>query len=135
MREFFQSCTTLAFSLSLLSLKLVDDVTSMDGDEFRGAATRAVEAVSGAAVDQLGPRLRSTFRNLNDVQRGVVGIMFDLSLALAASGVRRLADETGAYRRGRRSGIDQGDIRGGGTREYRHHAASTTSTTFGGVER
>ena len=113
MREFLQSCTTLAFSLSLLSLEMVDEMTSLESHEFRGAATRAVDSVSNAALDQLGPRLRTTFRALNDVQRGAVGIMFDLSLAMAKYSLHRLGDESGPARRGRRYGIDDGNLRRG----------------------
>jgi hypothetical protein len=91
MREFLQSCTTLAFTMSLLSVELIDKITSMESGEVTGAATKALDAVSNAAVDQLGPRLRSTFSGLNDVQRAVVGIMFDLSLQLAKNGLNRLA--------------------------------------------
>src|SRR5450631_2041544 len=98
MREFFQSCTTFAFTMSLLSVELMDKITSMESGEFKGAATKALDTVSNAAVDQLGPRLRSTFRGLNDVQRAVVGIMFDLSLELARNSLHRLAGEGGTHR-------------------------------------
>jgi hypothetical protein len=98
MREFFQSCTTLAFTMSLLSVELMDRITSMESGDFKGGATKALDAVSNAAVDQLGPRLRSTFRGLNDVQRAVVGIMFDLSFEFARNSLNRLADEGGPDR-------------------------------------
>ena len=133
MRDFFQSCTTLAFSLSLLGFDLIDDFSSMESREFRGSATRAVDAVSQAALDQLGPRLRLTFDSLNEIQRGVVGIMFDLSLAMAKATVNRLGDGTHAadapigipgeteprhrYRRqgrhGKRHNVDERDIEEG----------------------
>ena len=105
MREFFQSCTTLAFSMSLLSLELMDKITSMERREFRGAAN-TLEAVSNAAVDQLGPRLRSAFGGVNDLQRSVVGIMFDVSLDLARNAVNRFAEETRPDQPGERHGID-----------------------------
>src|SRR5689334_5538565 len=102
MRDFFQSCTTLAFSMSLLGLELTDEITSMDSGRVRTAATRAVDAVSNAAVGQLGPRLGATFRTLNDVQRGMAGMMFDFSLAFARNTLDWLGDDLdGPQRRGR----------------------------------
>jgi hypothetical protein len=95
MREFFQSCSTFAFTMSLLSVELIDKITSMGSGELRDAPTKALDAVSNAAVDQLGPRLRSTFRGLNEVQRAVAGIIFDLSLDFARNGLDLLADEGG----------------------------------------
>jgi hypothetical protein len=92
-REFFQSCTTLAFSMSLLGVELMDNMTSMKRREFKGSATHAIDAVSNAAVEQLGPRLRSAFRGINDVQRAVVGIVFDLSSDLARTSLNWLADD------------------------------------------
>ena len=99
MREFFQSCTTLAFSLSLLGLELTDEITSMDSGRVRTAATRAVDAVSNAAAGQLGPRLGATFRSLNDVQRGMAGMMFDFSLAFARNTLDWLGDDRGGVHR------------------------------------
>lgn len=113
MREFFQSCTSLAFSLSLLTVELVDDIAFMEGRESRGAATRAVDAVSKATGDQLGPRLRSIFQSLDDIQRSMAGIMFDFSLAVARAGVNRLADGGHPDRHGPRYGINAGNSRGG----------------------
>ena len=113
MRDFVQSCTTLAFSISLLGLELVDDVTFMDSHEFRGAATRAVDSVSKAALDHVGPRLRFTFNALNDIQRGVVGIMFDTSVAMARAVVNRLSDGSHSDRHGRRYVIDDSSIHRG----------------------
>jgi hypothetical protein len=104
MRELFQSCTTLAFSMSLLSVELIDKIISMERREFRGAAN-ALEAVSNAAVDQLGPRLRSTFGGVNDIQRSVVGMVFDISLNLAKNTVNRLAEEDDTDRPAERPGI------------------------------
>jgi hypothetical protein len=106
MRQFFQSCTTLAFSLSLLSVELVDQFTSNERGRFKATAARAVDAVSNAAVDQLGPRLRSTFRGLNDIQREFVGIMFDLSVEFAKNGLNRLTDESEADRPAERYWVD-----------------------------
>jgi len=82
--------------MSLLGLELMDDITSRERGEFIEPAANAVNAVSSAAVDQLGPRLRSVFRELNDIQRSVAGIMFDLSLSLARTSLNMLADESGA---------------------------------------
>lgn len=98
MREFFQSCSTLAFTMSLLSVELMDRITLMEEGELKGPATKALDAVSNAAVDQLGPRLHSTFRSLNDVQRDVVGIMFDLSLELAGNSLTWIVDGRGPDR-------------------------------------
>ena len=72
----------------------MDDVTSMKKGEFKSSATKTLDAVSDAAVAQLGPRLRSTFRGLNDIQRGFVGIMFDLSLDFAKYTLNSLTDES-----------------------------------------
>jgi hypothetical protein len=78
--------------MSLLSVDLIDKTTSMKRSEVRGAI-RALDAISDATVDQLGPRLRSAFRGLNEVQRAFTGIMFDLSLDLARTTVNLLSDE------------------------------------------
>ena len=128
MREFFQSCTTLAFSLSLLTVELVNDVTSMKGREFSGAATRALDSVSNAALDQLGPRLRFTFDSLNDIQRGVVGIMFDFSLAMARMTVNRLGDGIGPGEDRSSNGIIDGGIQGGGGNNRNYGAVDTRPT-------
>jgi hypothetical protein len=98
MREFFQSCGTFAFTISLLGIELIDKITSKERGELGGTATEALDSVSNAAADQLGPRLRSTFRSLNEVQRAVVGTMSDLSLELARNTLNGLTDEGGRDR-------------------------------------
>ena len=120
MSEFLQSCTTLAFSMSLLSLELMDRLISMERREFRGAAN-TLNAVSSATVDQLGPRLRSAFGGVNDIQRYVVGIMFDVSLDFARNAVNRLAEESGPDQLGEWHGIENRKLRpeGGDQREPR----------------
>jgi hypothetical protein len=105
MRDFFQSVSTFTFSMSLLGVSVLDKLTSTEPSEYKDLATKTLDAVSSTAVDQLGPRLRSTFRALDDVQRGVVGIMFDLFSDLARNSLNRLTDETGPDRRRERDWI------------------------------
>jgi len=127
MREFFQSCASLAFSMSLLTVEMLDNIAWMDRDELRGSATKAVDAVSGAAVDQLGPRLQSTFRALNDIQRGAVGIMFDVSLQFARNTLDRFTDQSESG--SRRESYSLGDERRHREAEYQdnpRHASSST---------
>jgi hypothetical protein len=93
MKEFAKSFASLGLGMSIFSLPLLSEILQPDdGDEPKGAATRAVDSITVAAVDQLGPTLRATFRVLDNVQRGMTALAFN---ALLAFGMDRRNELTG----------------------------------------
>ncbi len=76
MREFVKSSFSLGIALSLLTLKQTGNLFTASVGDGRSTATRSLEAVSKATVDQLGGTLKSTFSALDNAQRGLVEIGF-----------------------------------------------------------
>jgi hypothetical protein len=101
MREFAKSFTSLYLAMSLFAIKQVQNVvTPRPRGQRRGPATKALDAVTNATVDQFGETLRSTFRMFDNVQRGVLGLGFNMFIPFlssigSASGREARREETG----------------------------------------
>src|SRR5437868_13103516 len=79
MREFVKSCLSLGVATSLFPLKQLENmITPTQRGEYKGPATKAMDAVVNATVDQFGGTLRSTFSAIDNMQRGLVGMGFDM---------------------------------------------------------
>jgi hypothetical protein len=74
-REFVKSFFSLGIAASLFPLKQMENIlTPTERGEDKGPATKAMDAVSNATVEQFGGVLRGTFSALDNVQRGLVNI-------------------------------------------------------------
>ena len=72
--------------MSLFALKQFENIaTPRDRGERRGPGVKSLDALTNATVDQLGETLRSTFRTLDNVQRGIVGLGFNMFLPFLSS--------------------------------------------------
>src|SRR5437764_3509126 len=79
MREFVKSFFSLGIAASLFPVKQLENiVTPTERGERTGPATKAMDAVVNATVDQFGGTLRSTFSAFDNMQRGLVGMGFDM---------------------------------------------------------
>jgi len=91
MRQFTKSLFSYSLAASLFSLKQIDNLVAPKGrDRQDGAATKAFHTLANAQEEQFGETLRSAFRMFDNVQRGLVGIAFNLvSPAQLGSGRNR----------------------------------------------
>jgi hypothetical protein len=96
MKEFAKSFASLSLGMSILGFQLLGQLlTPNEEDEPKGPATRALDSVTDATVDQLGPTLRATFRALDNVQRGLTAVAFNSLLPFAHDDSNELSYETG----------------------------------------
>jgi hypothetical protein len=101
MQEFIKSSSSLMLALSLFGVKQIENiVTPRDRDEHHSPATKAMNSVTNATIDQFGETLRSTFRTLDNVQRGVVALSFQAFLPFLG---RNREDQNEDRRRRRQS--------------------------------
>ena len=85
MKEFAKSFASLSLGMSILGFQLLGEIlTPHEEDEAKGAATRALDSITDATIDQLGPTLRVAFRVFDNVQRGITAVAFE-SLVLYAN--------------------------------------------------
>ena len=90
MKELVTSFSRLTLSMSVFSVQLLSDlVKPEDGPGRKTPAVRALDAVSGSAVDQFDPTLRATFQALDNVQRGVTSLAFGLLWPLRGAAPER----------------------------------------------
>lgn len=79
MREFTKSIFGCSLALSLFGLKQMANIlTPRERGEHRGQATKAFDSVTECTKGQFGSTLRSTFSAVNNLQRGVVDLMFGM---------------------------------------------------------
>ena len=79
MQEFVKSCSSLALALALFGIKEVENVlTPMARGARRGEAANAMDAVTHATIDQFGETLRSSFRSIDHLQRGLISLGFNI---------------------------------------------------------
>ena len=79
MKEFVTSFSRFMLSMPVFGLQLMSDLLRPDDPPGRkGPAVRALDAVADSAVEQLDPSLRSAFRALDNVQRGVTSLAFSV---------------------------------------------------------
>lgn len=73
-------------ALSLFSFKQMQNiVTPRERGERRGPATKALDSVTDATTDQFGETLQATFRTFDNVQRGLIGLTFNMFLPFLGS--------------------------------------------------
>jgi hypothetical protein len=79
MRELVKSFSSMMLSLSLFGVKQIENmVTPKERGERSGPASRAMNSITNATLDQFGETLRSTFRTIDNVQRGLIGLVFSI---------------------------------------------------------
>jgi hypothetical protein len=77
MRELTKSFFSFSLACSLFGLKQMENLlTPKARDEDKGPATKAFDSVTNAYTQQFGETLNSTFRALDNTQRGLVSLMF-----------------------------------------------------------
>jgi hypothetical protein len=104
MKEFAKSFVSLGLGMSIFSLQLLSEMLQPnEGDGPKGAPTRALDSITDATVDQLGPTLRATFRVLDNVQRGMTAVAFNALLAFGRDRRNELTSETRPHRNRSRS--------------------------------
>ena len=78
MGEITKSLASYWLAVSLFSIQQIDNLLHVDGELAERSSIRAIETVVNATTGQLGDSLRSTFRMVDDLQRGVIGLTFGL---------------------------------------------------------
>ena len=77
MRELTKSFFSYSLALSLFPLRQMQNLMTPAGrDGKKGPATEAFDALTNATTDQFGETLGSAFRMLDNVQQGIIGLMF-----------------------------------------------------------
>lgn len=76
MRELVKSAFSLSWAMSLLGLKQATNL--LNPQELAKASLNDLEPVSQATINQLDPRLQGLFRTGDNLQRGMVNLMFGL---------------------------------------------------------
>ena len=90
MREFTKSMFGCSLALSLFAMKQMANIlTPRERGEHRGPATKAFDSVTQCAKGQFGSTLQSTFSAMNNLQRGVVDLMFGMFFPWTLPGGRR----------------------------------------------
>ena len=94
MGEFVKSITSAWLALSLLGLKQAQDLVSpRNGDTRTGPVTQALGSLTDAATDQFDNTFLKTFQKLDNLQREMWALGFDLFLPMVGdmSGIRTTA--------------------------------------------
>jgi hypothetical protein len=78
MKEFVQAVSSFTLGMSFLGLKLATEMLiPTERGERRGPATKTLDSVAHATSQQFGPTLRATYRAVDNIQRGIAGIMYE----------------------------------------------------------
>jgi len=87
MRELTKSFFSFSLAGSLFTLKQMGNLlTPRDLDEDKHPASKAFDSATHALTDQFEETLSSTFRTLDNIQRGMVSLMFSLGLGRRREG-------------------------------------------------
>jgi hypothetical protein len=87
MREFTKALFSYTLATSLFGVKQMANLLIPTGrDQSKSPATKAFDALTHAATDQFDETLNSTFRMLDNVQRGVVNLGFSVLTPFSSSG-------------------------------------------------
>ena len=90
MREFTKSMFGCSLALSLFAMKQMANIlTPRERGEYRGLATKAFDSVTQCTKGQFGSTLQSAFSAMNNLQRGVVDLMFGMFFPWTLPGGRR----------------------------------------------
>src|SRR5712671_4248343 len=77
MREFTKALFSYSLSLSLFGVKQAANFFTPAGrNQIGDPATKAFDAVTNATAAQFGGTLHSAFRSLDNVQRGLINLVF-----------------------------------------------------------
>jgi hypothetical protein len=76
--EITKSLASYWLAVSLFSIQQIDNLLHMDSELAEKRSIHALETAVDATTDQLGSSLRSAFRMVDDLQRGVIGLTFGL---------------------------------------------------------
>jgi hypothetical protein len=75
MTEFLKSFSSLSLALSLFPLKQIENIlTPRNHKDQHGPATKAMDAITSAVLDQFGGTLEATFSALDNLQRGAIAV-------------------------------------------------------------
>jgi len=89
MQEFVKSTFSFTLAMSLFGIKQLENLArAAEHPDRKGPATEAIDSLTDTAVKQLGSNLRSTFRSVDNVQRGLVALGFAFLLPSGARGER-----------------------------------------------
>lgn len=78
MREFTKSMMSYGWAMSLFGVQQVVNVLTPKGQQNQHPATEAFNEVADATREQMGDVLKSTYRAGDNVQRGMVDVMFSV---------------------------------------------------------
>lgn len=78
MREFTKSLMSYTWAMSLFGVQQVVNVLTPKGQQQQHPAVEAFNEVADATREQMGDVLKSTFRAGDNVQRGMVDVMFSV---------------------------------------------------------
>lgn len=77
MRDFVKSSSSLMLALSLFGLKQIENlIAPRNRDGTRSRAAIAMNSITNVTVEQFGETLRGTFRAVDNMQRGLIGVGF-----------------------------------------------------------
>ena len=87
MKEFTKSLFSYSLAVSLFGLKQIDNLFGSAGvDDRKSPATKSFDSLTTATTEQFGATLKSTFRAVDNLQRGLIGIAFSVMFPFAGSG-------------------------------------------------
>lgn len=96
MKEFTKSLSSFTLGMSFFGLKQLQNLmTPTERGEDRSPATKAMDSVTQATVDQFDGTLRSAFHAVDNIQRGAIGLA---SYFLWPFSSNRQSDESGRLR-------------------------------------
>lgn len=78
MREFTKSMMSYGWAMSLFGVQQMVNLMTPQGQRQQHPATEAFNEVADATREQMGDVLRSTYRAGDNVQRGMVDVMFSV---------------------------------------------------------
>src|SRR5438477_9886332 len=94
MREFTKALFSYSLSLSLFGVKQTANLfTPAERDEAWSPATKAFDAVTNATSAQFGGMLNSAFHTLDNLQRGLVNLVFSFMPFPEGDGSRDASSE------------------------------------------
>ena len=78
MREFTKSMMSYGWAMSLFGVQQMVNILTPQGQQQQHPATEAFNEVADATREQMGDVLKSTYRAGDNVQRGMVDVMFSV---------------------------------------------------------
>jgi hypothetical protein len=85
MKDLAKAFFSYSLAVSFFGLKQVDNLFRLRSDEEKGPATKSFEAVTAATTAQFGDTLTSTFRAMDNLQRGMIELAFSVMWPFGSS--------------------------------------------------